>query len=158
MEVRPLCPEDSAEVARLWHAGARDSGQADPRFLPRMSPSEYVARIERELEGGALFGWGIPAAGAHGLVAYLTARIDGASAEWSQDGHLYVCDVDVQADQRGRGHLRRLLACAREHAKARGLDRIELSWIANDPRAEAVWTRLGFRPFVQVGYLDISER
>lgn len=157
MDVRKLSPNDAMEVARLWQAGALDSANADPCFVPRLGIPEYAQRIEQQLTSGKLIGWGLPSSDGAGLVAYLTAKIEAPSEVWSQDGHLYVCDVDVQADQRERGHLRRLLACAQAHARAAGLNRIELGWIAGDARAEAAWTRLGFRPFIQVGYLDLSD-
>lgn len=156
MEVRTLTPEDAADIARLWHAGALDSGEAEPRFMPRIGAGDYAGRIGQQLENGERFGWGV--AGEDGrLVAYLTARIEKASSDWSKDAYLCVLDVDVQADQRQRGHVRRLLAAAQAHAKGEGLTRIELSWIANDARADAVWTKLGFRPFIKVGYIDLAE-
>jgi len=153
---RELAPEDATAVAALWHAGALESGARDPGFLPRMPVGDYANQVSKELADGQLLGWGVFGEQHDELHAYLTAQVVGPSVEWQQDGHLYVLDVDVHVAQRRKGHATYLLGQAVAHAQGLGLTRIELSWLATDPRSSALWGKLGFRPFLHKGYLSIG--
>ena len=157
MPMRDLAPQDVPAIAALWHAGGLESGARDPRFLPRMPVDDYASQIAAELAGKQLFGWGVFGDRHNELHAYLTAKVMGPSVEWQQDGHLYVLDVDVHAAHRRRGHATRPFGEAIAHARRLALARVELSWIAADPRSSAMWAKLGFRPYLHRGSLDVEQ-
>jgi GNAT superfamily N-acetyltransferase len=154
MHLRLLTVDDAAAVAKLWHAGASESGASNPMFLPRISAASYAATVAADLGDGKMLGWGVFMDGA--LVGYLTAKMVGASTAWEQEAHLYILDVDVEESSRRRGYARALLALASEHARSKSIHRIELSWLSDDPRSSAVWGSLGVRPYLVRGYLDTT--
>lgn len=157
MEIRALDPSDARQIARLWYENSMESVAINPRFRPRISVDTYAMQVGAELASGEIIGWGVATQPADALVAYLTAEMVAPSTKWEQDGHLYILDVDVQSTERRRGHARNLLRAAIEHARHWGIKRVELSWLASDPRSSAVWLKLGFRPFLHHGYLELPE-
>ena len=152
MHIRPLTPEDASAVARLWHAGCTESGAAHPLFIPRMSVEACSADVAADLREGSMLGWGIFD---DALLAYLTARVVGPSAEWHQDAHLSILDVDVATPARHRGYAKALLGCALDHAREQRFDRVELGWLADDARSSAVWKALGARPYLVRGIIEV---
>jgi ribosomal protein S18 acetylase RimI-like enzyme len=156
MHTRDLLPLDAAAMAALWHSGALESGARDPGFLPRMPVAEYANQVSAQLAEKRLFGWGVYGEQHGELHAYLTAKMVAPSAEWQQDGHLYVLDVDVHVAQRRKGYATHLLGLAIAHARRLGISRVELSWLATDPRSSAMWSKLGFRPYLHRGYLHVG--
>ena len=157
MTIRLLIPNDAKAIAVLWHAGATESGAVDRAFLPRLSQQDYTKVVREELESGAIFGWCALSADELSIVAYLTAELVKESVEWQMESYLYVIDVDVDSSARRQGHATRLLTKAAAHARALGLRRVELSWLANDKRATEVWSRLGFRSYLHRGFIDLRE-
>lgn len=160
MHFRELQPEDSAAIAAIWRTGAEESGMRDPAFRPRISVAAYGERVRADLAASKVFGWAAFATPAHEepLCGYLTAEIREPSVEWAQDRILYVLDVDVAPAWRGRGIAKALVNLAVERAVSLGISRLELSWIANDPRSSEVWARLGFREYLVRGYLLVKTR
>ncbi|MEU4090248.1 GNAT family N-acetyltransferase [Streptomyces aureus] len=61
-----------------------------------------------------------------------------------RSGHAFVYDVEVRADQRGRGHGRTLMRLAEARATAAGLDRIALNVFAGNTPAERLYESLGY--------------
>ncbi|GAB3257768.1 GNAT family N-acetyltransferase [Chitinimonas naiadis] len=159
MTIRALQRGDAGAIATLWHAGTSESGVHEPRYLPRISVVDYARRIGEELARGDIFGWGAFADEEvdESMLAYMTALIQPASIECRLDACLQVIDVDVAAPARGRGWARALLEAARLHARERGLARVEIHWLIDDPRASAVWHKLGFKPYLQRGYLAVQD-
>ncbi len=155
MKLRAVAPSDAHQMARLWHENAMESVAINPRFRPRISVDAYAARVEAELASREIIGWGVVTQPDDALVAYLTAEIVAPSAKWEQDGFLSVLDVDVRSTERRRGHATSLLRLAIGHARTLGLKRVELSWLASDACSSAVWSKLGFRPYLHSGYLDL---
>ena len=157
MFMRALSPSDSGAVASLWFAGALESANSDPRFAPRIGAPDYALKIGAELESKAIFGWGTSESAGGTLIGYLTAKITDPSPDWRMDGCLYVLDVDVHRDHRRQGLARLLIANATTYAQGLGIGRMELSWLASDPHADAVWRQLGFRPYLHRGHIDIPS-
>jgi len=157
MLTRALSPNDSDAIASLWFAGALESANSDPLFAPRISAPDYAVKIGAELESKAIFGWGATQSAGGSLLGYLTAKITDPSPEWRQDRCLYILDVDVHRDHRRQGLARLLIANATTYAQGLGIGRMELSWLASDPHADAVWRQLGFRPYLHRGHIDIPS-
>lgn len=80
-------------------------------------------RYDRALEGGALVGF---------------------SAYGPHAGALALHKLYVEADHRGRGCARRLIAAASEHAKANSFDRLTLRVNKRNLVAIAAYERMGF--------------
>lgn len=156
MNIRKLSPADALEVAALWHEGTTASGEIDSLFLPRLSIVDYAERIHAMFTGGSIFGWCVVSKDKGRLIGYLTAEIIPISTEWQMDSYLHILDVDITSSSRQKGCATKLLQAAIEHAKCIGLRRIELSWLAKDPRSSAVWAKLGFEPYLYRGFLHIQ--
>lgn len=62
-----------------------------------------------------------------------------------RSGILVLDGICVDAEQRGRGIGTALLAAAEAHAAARGDREVQLSVVDTNPRAEALYRRLGYR-------------
>ena len=60
-------------------------------------------------------------------------------------GELYVANLGVRAEARGQGAGAALLAQQHQAAVTRGLSRAALDVAVDNPRAEALYTRLGYR-------------
>jgi ribosomal protein S18 acetylase RimI-like enzyme len=157
MNIRPLEPTDAKAVAALWHAGAAESGAVNPGFLPRLSAAEYAELVREELNAKVILGWCATLTTDRSLLAYLTAKLVAPSVEWQQGGHLYIVDVDVSSSVRRRGYATALLHHAANHARGLGLSRIELSWLADDPRSTSLWAKLGFRSYLHRGFLNLPD-
>jgi len=158
MLLRELRATDAETVATLWRACAAESGLVDAVFRPRACAAVYGERLAAQLEAAEILGWGAFTAveTAPMLIGYLTAEVRRASIDWEQDDILYILDVDVEPDFRGRGVAKNLVQLALAKAAALRIFRAELSWIANDPRATEVWTRLGFRPYLTRGWITFD--
>ena len=59
-------------------------------------------------------------------------------------GCVYIANLGVRADMRGRGVGARLIEHETDKARAAGYDAMTLDVADNNPRAEALYTRLGF--------------
>ena len=148
MRLRRLEPIDASGIAALWHAGATESAQADPAFLPRLSPEAYTASVASDLAEGSYLGWGVVGESPHSLIAYLTARVTPASAEFNQSSFLYILDLDVHREARRTGLGTRLVAAAKAFARSQGLGGVEVSWLSADPTASAFWRSQGFAQYI----------
>ena len=60
-------------------------------------------------------------------------------------GHAHISDIAVDAPHRGRGVGRRALELAEDEARRAGATTIGLNVFAHNPRARALYERLGFR-------------
>jgi ribosomal protein S18 acetylase RimI-like enzyme len=156
MQIRKLSPIDAPQVAALWHEGTTASGTVDASFLPRPSISEYAESTRTALDSGSVFGWCVVGEDQRSLVGYLTAEVVPRSKEWQMEPYLHVLDVDVKSTARQQGHATRLLQAAVSYARSIGLARVELSWLVRDPRSSAVWTKLGFQPYLCRGFLAVQ--
>ncbi len=154
IEIRPLRAEDAPAVAALWMDGARDSAAVDPSYTPGVTAERYARTVAEELGSGQCLGWGAFAPGAvPRLLAYLTAQVAVAGPEFRPRRFLYLLDLDVDRTVRRQALGSRLVAAAQAHARAQGLDEIEVSWLMADARAAAFWQRQGFQPFLARGRL-----
>jgi len=68
---------------------------------------------------------------------------------------IQVMDMCVAARHRRRGLGRRLFEDAVEWAKSRSIRRIEVSFAPSNELARSFWPSLGFRTFMQRGYLEL---
>lgn len=67
-------------------------------------------------------------------------RKDGGRAE------MFVFWIGIDEPHRGRGYGSRTLGAIEEEARRQGIDRIGLNVFAHNPRAHALYLRLGFAP------------
>ena len=151
MKLRKLESIDAHGVAALWHAGATESARTDPAFSPRLSQEAYSASVATDLSEGAYLGWGVFSEAPQSLLAYITARVTLASAEFNQSSFLYILDLDVHRDARRVGLGTKLVAAARQFAQSEGLGGVEVSWLSADPTATAFWQRQGFTQYIARG-------
>ncbi|MEU4690001.1 GNAT family N-acetyltransferase [Actinoplanes sp. NPDC023714] len=145
-----------AAFRRKLRAGFPDdaSGQAFVTGVLR-ADRMLVARVGGEVAGVCGFH-----EGGHGAVAFswrelrerfgvrTSLRVSAALAPLgrSEAGGVLVLDgVCVDARHRGRGIGSALLAAAQAHAATRGDREVQLSVVDTNPRAEALYRRLGYR-------------
>ncbi len=62
------------------------------------------------------------------------------------DDELYIEGIAVDPEQRSKGIGASLMAMAEDRARSLGLKRVTLEVIDTNPRAEALYARIGFRP------------
>lgn len=74
------------------------------------------------------------------------------------DDSLYLSQIGVEPSTRGRGVGSKLLEAAFERARGLQLSRVSLHVAVDNPRAEALYARLGFRAMGVVGDRALSER
>jgi GNAT superfamily N-acetyltransferase len=148
MKLRRLELIDAPGVAALWHAGAIESARTDPAFSPRISQEVYSTSVAGDLSEGAYLGWGVFSEAPQTLLAYLTARVTPASAEFNQLSFLYILDLDVHREARRIGLGTKLVSAARQFAQSEGLGGVEVSWLSADPTAKAFWQRQGFTQYI----------
>lgn len=155
MQILPLTAGHAHAVAALWHPGAQESALHEARYMPCISIEAYAAQLAEALGAGQVIGWGVFSAPDDALLAYLTAQTNFPEPEFAAQAYLMLLDLDVHPSARQQGLARRLVDCACAHARANGIGRIEVNWLQADARAAAVWNKLGFKPYLARGSLDV---
>jgi len=89
------------------------------------------------------------------LVAAIRAVLVLSVLSQRERGNALVLDgICVHSDKRGRGVGTVLLDAAVDHARSRSLQAVQLSVVDTNPRAEALYLRLGFQT-IDTGSLDL---
>jgi GNAT superfamily N-acetyltransferase len=156
--IRPAARSDLAwlvgALGRLNAAGA----EADPRYVPRTD----MAALLRDQIDEVWFGR------FHRFPPCLVAEEDGALVGLVAGGGrpphpilddpptATISDLWVEPTHRMRGLARALVAAFRDHARAAGCTRLEVTTLARDGRAVAFWHALGFTDLRLV--LDLDDR
>lgn len=149
--IRPAAAGDARHMAALWHRHlTATADKLDRGFAPARGEAQTARDWAARLRSGALAGWIAECDGE--FAGYLTCRVRGRDpvfgSQFRGGRTLYVADVDIVERYRGRGLSRLLLAQAEAHARALGIDTLELAVVAADRAAAAIWSRQGFRPRV----------
>lgn len=79
------------------------------------------------------------------VLGYVYAAIEPASWKDLRDRAGYVHDVFVTEDHRGHGVAETLIAASIDWLRVRGMPRVLLGTAAQNPRAQRLFQRLGFR-------------
>jgi GNAT superfamily N-acetyltransferase len=158
MRLSALEPCDAAGIAALWLAGAAESAMRDRSFAPRQSEEEAATAITAALRDGSYYGWGLFLDEPHELVAYLTVRVEGPSEDFDRPSFLYLLDLDVHHRARRQGLGTRLVEAAKNDARTKGIDTVEVGWLLADPVAAAFWSRQGFGQYLARARLAIAPR
>lgn len=144
LTIRKMIPNDAEPVAALWLVCTREVAEVEPIYTPAVTHDELRELLSREPKSNARFGW--VALDGDTLAGYVTCRIEHESTLFVPRRFIYLIDLDVAPAYRGKRLSRRLLEEVERFAKSNSIDRLELAYAAADPRARAVWERLGFRP------------
>lgn len=142
--IRAASVEDAAAITRLWFTCTAEVAANEPIYTPAISADDLAARLRSELGSGTKFGWVAEVGG--DLAGYVTCEIHEESPVFVPRQYVYVSDLDVAPEQRGRGLSRVLMSEVERDAARRGIRRLELGVAYGDPRSRAVWERHGFRP------------
>jgi GNAT superfamily N-acetyltransferase len=146
--IRPAAPQDETALAEQFLAINRyeDPISRDRWTDAASGPASLETCRARVRETGG-----------HALVAELDGRVVGHMFLWFETDpvfvraplrrHAYVADLFVRAEHRGTGIGTALLAEAERLARAAGMPRIKLGVLAGNDGAEALYRRVGFRPY-----------
>lgn len=144
--VRPAVAADRAALGRYGGALMRQHHAWDPeRFLSIDRPEEGYARF-LVAELGAPGSIVLVAERRGAVVGYAYASLEPMSWKELRGPCGYLHDVYVDARVRGHGVGERLVLEALARLEARGAPRVVLVSAAKNPRAQALFARLGFRP------------
>jgi ribosomal protein S18 acetylase RimI-like enzyme len=117
------------------------------RYLDRMDrpPAPMLADYAAEVAAGQLWVTGDPVTGLIELIEPAAGQPGAGQPDASQPGgSLHVANVAVHPSVQGTGLGRRLLEFAEEHARQRGLDRLDLYTNEIMTENQAIYTRLGY--------------
>ncbi len=81
------------------------------------------------------------------LAGYVTCHIEEELPLFIQRRYLYVIDLDVSPDYRGRGLSHMLMNRVETFARENGINRLELAYVTEESRSQKVWERHGFKPY-----------
>ena len=166
VEIRPLQPAEWAAVREIRLAalaGAPDAFASTFEREEAFDEQEWRRRLAETAYFGA---WAAgPEAGLIGMVAAFPERpadgqgagADAAAAAGGGGGTWHLVAMWVSPDRRGQGIADRLVAAVCELARAQGAAQVAL-WVADaNPRAQAFYRRLGFRPSGERGVLHPGQ-
>jgi GNAT superfamily N-acetyltransferase len=142
--IRPASVEDAAAIAHLWLTCTAEVAANEPIYTPAITAEDLASRLRSEFGSGAKFGF-VAEVDGH-LAGYVTCEIQDESPVFVPRRYVYVCDLDVAPEHRGRGLSRVLMREVEREAAHRGISRLELAVAYGDPRSRAVWERHGFQP------------
>ena len=154
MNIRIALPGDALEIARLWQQCTIEVARLEPLVTPDISEAELTDRLAGELASGTIFAW--VAFQEQQLASYVTCRFEGESPFFVSRRYLYVMDLDVAPQFRGRGLSYRMMAEVEAFARENGVGRLELAFVTKDPRPQEVWQRHGFKPYCTHAYNDLD--
>ncbi len=125
MDIARAKADDKAGWLPLWQAyldfyrHALDDEVTDLTFARLLDPTEPMAMFLARGEGGLC-----------GFVTFVVHR-----STWARTHYVYLEDLWVESDMRGRGVARRLIAAVVDHARELGAERVY--WVTHSHNAVA---------------------
>lgn len=141
MLIRPARPGDLGIVLLFARANSLENHRAEPRIDPRSHTEAYYDAMIR-----------------HGLV--LLAETDepiGMLALRPEHARAHITDAFVVRRQRRKGVLRALVDEVYPWCRARGIEEIDVDWLATNPNSGAAWVALGFAPMSVTGRRSVPR-
>ncbi|HEY3265807.1 MAG TPA: GNAT family N-acetyltransferase [Armatimonadota bacterium] len=90
------------------------------------------------------------------VVGFLAGRVEHGGPIFSDPHFGYITDMSVDEGCRRRAVGRRLFASAQSWFRARGVTNIRVSVSTENPVSTAFWKGVGFRPFMERLWYDLS--
>lgn len=156
--IRPARPEDAQRLVPLWRQMSAAHEQYEPVFFA--SGNDAEARWQEYCLG--LFEKDNPvllvAEGPAGEpIGYLMGWMETRRSTRRYRRSCFIQAVLVDANHRGRGIAKALMARATEHARAAGAEMMELNVALANTGARALYDNLGFRPATTRMYRPLIE-
>ena len=141
-DVRPADPADLPDVLRLYEDFFAQESELQPAYIAAAKQDEGFLRGVLQNENDELF-VAADDGGVFGLALVRAMRTPDYTCIVPHE-YAYLMDLYVAADERGQGVGGELVAAAREWARARNLEYLELNVLDNNARAIRFYEKEGF--------------
>ena len=145
LNIRSAIPGDAQKIARLWIQCTSEVARLEPVYTPDIDQGNLAVLLRDELAASKRFAW--VAMNDQSLAGYVTCRIEEELPMFVRRRYLYVIDLDVSPDFRGRGLSHLLMNKVEVFAREIGINRLELAYVTEYPHPQKVWARHGFTPY-----------
>ena len=105
LNLREARPNDALNIARLWIQCTCEVARLEPVYTPAIDEEKLAGILEAELVSSKRLGW--VAMNKDQLAGYVTCRIEAELPIFVERRYLYIIDLDVSPDFRGRGNQER---------------------------------------------------
>ena len=154
LNVRRATAADLPALLDLWGEYAEHHRRKDPIFAvalnSRASWSRWMRKLLRSRKTRVL----VAEVGGR-LVGFCSAQIGRRPPVMKDRNFGAIFDFAVTRDSRRKGVGRRLFDECRKWFLQEGLRRLELRVVPRNPQAAGFWRRMGFRPYVEVHFLEL---
>jgi ribosomal protein S18 acetylase RimI-like enzyme len=155
--IREWSPEDVPEIGALWLEALGEGNLAGMEIAPDAGPRLQRWLLDRTRERSVL-----------GVVAEANGRFAGfllgRTGRWDASPPIVrpmasglIDVVSVAAAFRRRGIGGSLVDAALRKMEARGVERVETTFVPGDPAARRLWERTGFRTSLQRAWRGVGE-
>jgi GNAT superfamily N-acetyltransferase len=145
---------DLPALVELWAEYAEHHRRKDPVFEvtpnARASWSSWVRKLLRSRKTRV---WVAEISGR--LVGFCSAQVSVRPPVMKHRRYGAIFAFAVTGNARRKGIGRRLFAACRSWFRRQGIRRVELRVVPRNPHAAGFWRRMGFRPYVEVHFLEL---
>jgi ribosomal protein S18 acetylase RimI-like enzyme len=154
LTIRRAQAADLPEIAGLWWEYANHHRRKDPIFTvtphARADWSSWMRKLLRSRKTLVL----VAQSGGR-LVGFSSAQVSSRPPVMKYRSFGAIFDFAVTQKARRKGVGRRLFGECKRWFLGRGIHRIELRVVPRNPQAAGFWAALGFRPYVEVQFLEV---
>jgi ribosomal protein S18 acetylase RimI-like enzyme len=151
--IRPAIRTDVSAIIPLWLEGMTVHASIDPRFpLADDSEQKFESYLNEVLSDRNAFLF-VAETGSN-LVGYCLGRIRQHPPVFTKQTYGYINDLMVASAYRRKGIGKALFIATATAIRARGVQDLEVSFVAKNEMSSSFWRKLGFKPRLETLRLE----